>query len=104
MAKYCGMIGFSQTVETAPGVWTEQIVEKEYYGDVLQNNRRWQNSEGLNQDLMISNRLSLVANDFASQNLPFIKYAVWNGNKFSVTSVEYSYPRFILSLGGVYNG
>ena len=27
MAKFYGRIGFAETVETAPGVWTENIVD-----------------------------------------------------------------------------
>ena len=28
MAKYYGEIGFSETTETSPGVWTEDIVKR----------------------------------------------------------------------------
>lgn len=37
MAKWFGKIGFEgQTAETAPSVFTEETVEREYYGDVLE--------------------------------------------------------------------
>ena len=44
MDKFYGKIGFSSTKETSPGIWTEEIVDKEYYGDILRNSRRWQSS------------------------------------------------------------
>ena len=45
MAKWFGKIGFEgQTVETAPSVFTEETVEREYYGDVLEWGRQLQAS------------------------------------------------------------
>ena len=37
MAKFYGKIGYSETNETSPGVWTETIIERNYYGDLLRN-------------------------------------------------------------------
>lgn len=104
MAKFHGIIGFSQTVETSPGIWEDSIIEREYYGDILQNNRRWQQAETLNDNFTVSNKISIVADTFASRNLPFIKYVVWNGCRMKVTSAQYDYPRITIDLGGVYNG
>lgn len=108
MAKYYGRIGFVQTTNegNARGVYTEDaVVEREYAGDVLSSSRSWSNSEGLNDDLTISVRISIVADDFASVNLPNVRYAYWRGNRFTVTSADDSqYPRLVLTLGGVYNG
>lgn len=104
MAKYFGQIGFSKSVETKPGVWEDQIEARCYAGDILQDSRRIQNTGNLIDNVVITNRISIVADDFATQNLPFVRYAVWNGNAFQVSSYEYSYPRIILTLGGLYNG
>ena len=106
MAKYYGTVGFAQTVETAPGVWSStEIVTREYAGDVLQNTRRWENSQGVNDNLTLSVRISIIADDYASQNLPAARYATYRGDKFEITSIDDSqYPRLVLTLGGVYNG
>jgi len=104
MAKSYGKVGFTKTVETDPGVWEDRTVEKEYSFDVIQNHRRWTGTETLNDNMTLSVKLSIVADDFATQNLPFIRYAVYHGNKFAVTMVEEAYPRYVMSLGGVYNG
>ena len=45
MPQYYGTIGFVETRETAPDVWTEELTEREYSGDVLRIQRRWQGSE-----------------------------------------------------------
>ena len=102
MAKYYGTIGYALTTETAPGVWEEQILEKEYYGDVLQYTKRYQNTEHVNDDIDISNRISIVADPYAFQNFIFIRYVTWMGVKWKVSSVSVEYPRLVLSIGGVY--
>ena len=33
MAKFYGIIGYAITEEIKPGVWTERIIERMYYGD-----------------------------------------------------------------------
>lgn len=104
MARYYGRIGYAETVETSPGVWTEVLTERHYYGDVLRNSRRWENGESLNDNLVISNSISIVADDYAYQHLAFIRYVEWMGNLWKPSSVEVQRPRIILQIGGVYNG
>lgn len=104
MAKYYGKIGYVETVETAPSVWTEQITERSYYGDVLRNTRKYQNSENLNDNLEVSNELSILSDPYALQNFHAIRYIHWMGSRWKVSNVEVRYPRLILTIGGVYNG
>ena len=100
MAKYCGKIGFAVTEETKPGVWTEQMVERRYYGDLTRNTRRLQSSGNLNDNVTISNQISIVADPFANENF---HYAEFMGTKWKIASVEVQYPRLILELGDVFN-
>ena len=44
MAKFYGAIGYAVTEETKPGVWTEKIIERMYYGDLTRNARRLQSA------------------------------------------------------------
>lgn len=104
MNKFYGKIGYAITKETTPGVWIEQIVERSYYGDVIRNIRRLQSSENLNDDINVSNEISIVADAFANQNFHSMRYVEYMGTKWKVSSIEVKYPRLILSIGGVYNG
>jgi hypothetical protein len=104
MAKFHGKIGYSESVETAPGVWLDQITEREYYGDVIRELKQITNSGQVNDNFMLNNRLSITADDFAYTNFSAMKYVVWYGVYWKVGSVEIQRPRMILSLGGVYNG
>ena len=103
MAKFCGNVGFLNTVETEPGVWDETIVERKYYGDLVRNTSRFQSSGGVNDDIVISNNVSIVADPYAHENFQHMKYVTFMNAKWKVTNVEVQYPRIILTIGGVYN-
>lgn len=104
MAKWFGKIGFAETKETTPGVWEESITIRDYYGDITRNTRRLQASDNLNDNIIISNDISIVADPYAVQNFHAIRYIEFMGAKWKISNVEVSYPRLILTLGEIYNG
>lgn len=104
MAKFHGIIGFVTTVETAPGVHREQPIERTYSGDVLSNSRRLQSTDSVNDTIVISNRISVVADRYARENFHAIRYVEFMGSRWKVENAEFLSPRIILNLGGVYNG
>lgn len=104
MNKFYGPIGYIRQKEVSPGVWNNVVEERLYRGDILQNTRRWQASEFKNDDLTISNKLSIIADIFACENASSIRYAIWNGVRWKVDNIEIQRPRLILTLGEVYNG
>ena len=103
MAKWYGEIGFAETVETKPGVWVEQITKRNYYGDAIRNSRRLQSANQLNDNINISNQISIVADPYANNNFHSMRYAEFMGTKWKISDIEVQYPRLILTLGGVYN-
>jgi hypothetical protein len=104
MARYYGAVGFATSVETAPGVWSEVIVEKYYYGIVIRDTRQLRDGQNLNDDLSVSNSISIVASAYASEHILAIRYVKWSGVLWKVSDVEVQNPRLILRLGEVYNG
>lgn len=103
MAKFFGKIGYAETKQTSPGVWTEDITEREYFGDLTRNTRRLQSSGNLNDNITVANEISIVADPFANQNFHAMRYIEFMGTKWKITNVEVQYPRLILTLGDVYN-
>ena len=104
MAKFFGNIGFSTTVETSPGVYSDDIVPREYYGDILREGRRWEKGTDENDDLIVNNYVSIVADAFAYENYQAMKWVEIVGAKWKISSVEIEYPRIKITLGGVWNG
>lgn len=104
MAKHYGPIGYAEPVEVTPGVWKDRITERMYYMDIVRNSRRLQSSETLNDDINVSNKVSIIADPFAEQNFHLMKYVEFMGAKWKITNVEVEHHRLVLSVGGVYNG
>lgn len=106
--RFYDIIGFEVTEPRDEGsdVWVPTLTEKKYYGDVIRNSRRLQALEytSTNDDVSISNQISLMADEFALQHFHEIRYAVFMGTKWKVSDIEFQGPRLLLTLGGVYNG
>ena len=81
MAKFYGNIGFAETVETEPGVWVEEMTVRPYYGELVRNIRRLENSGGVNDNVNISNDISIIADPYAQ----FVILSLWVPNgKFRI--------------------
>lgn len=106
--KYCGRIGFAETVETIDDsgvrIWQEQITERTYYGDVTRNSKRYETTDRLNDNIAINNVISIVADPYLYDHFFAIRYISWMGSLWKVSNVEVQRPRLILTIGGVYNG
>lgn len=103
MAKFYGEIGYAETIETVPGVWQEQIVKRNYTGDVIRNTSKIRGGEHLNDNIVLDNKLSIIADPYALNNFSTMRYIKWDGAFWKITSVEIQRPRLILTIGGVYN-
>ena len=104
MARFSGKIGFVENTKTKPGVWEPVETERQYYGDVTRAVRKLENGQDINDNVVINNEISIVADPYAQQHFFAIRYAIWQGVKWKVSNVEVLYPRLILTLGGIYNG
>lgn len=104
MAKFYGPVGYVVDEEEAPDVIVEKPVEKFYKGDLVKNYRKMENSNELNDNITVSNQISIVADAYAYSHIFAMRYVKWMGVAWEVTSVDVQAPRLILSLGGVYNG
>lgn len=104
MSKFYGAVGYGVLSETFPGVWDETMVERKYYGDVLKNRVNVNQGTTINPGITVNNTISIMTDQFARENIFAIRYVVYLGQKWRVTSVEEAYPRVNLTLGGVFNG
>lgn len=104
MAKWHGKIGYVVTEEVEPGIYKEKITERYYYGDLIRNSRRLESSTTVNDNINISNEISIVADPFADLNLYAMRYIEFKGARWKVNNVSVQPPRLILTIGGLYNG
>lgn len=102
--KFYGVVGFGQSTEVKMGVFDDVITERKYYGDVVRNSRGLVSNAELNDDISVSNSISILADPFALENFFAMRFVEWSGALYKVIDVEVQRPRLILRLGGVYNG
>ena len=104
MAKFRGVLGFVYDKETTPDVYTQEVVERTYRGDLMKFSRRWEKTEYLNDSLTMNEEISIVADSYLLDNLYAIKYVKLKGVAWGIQSITPERPRIILSIGGIYNG
>lgn len=104
MARFYGKIGYGQNVDKGNGVHELFITEREASGDVVRNTRRNEQGDKVNDDLSVSNSISIVADTYANEHFFAIRYVEWAGTLWRVADVEVASPRLLLRLGGIYNG
>jgi hypothetical protein len=106
--RFYGTVGYASNDESSPGVWTESITERSYYGDVIRNTRRLaapsMTPPETNPETSVENSISIIGDADAYENFMKMRYVLWEGSYWEVTSVEVRRPRLILSLGGIWNG
>ena len=104
MSKWFGKIGYAIQKETEPGIWEDKIVERDYYGDLLTDNRKRQTTNNVLDEITLSNMVSIIADPFAYNNCSCMAYAEIMGARWKISEVEVKPPRLNLTIGGVYNG
>ncbi len=104
MAKFFGEIGFATQVEASPGIWEDKIIEKQYYGDITRESRRFSASEQVLDNINLSNQVSIIADGYVTDNIQNLRYVRWLGGLWKISYVELKFPRLVLELTGVYNG
>ncbi len=105
MPRFYGNIGYGIPTDKGNGVWEDTIEEYPYFGDVLQNYRKYDEAKTqANPDLTLSNTISIVADQYAIEHFHLIKYVEWEGVRWTANTVKVERPRLTIWLGRVYNG
>lgn len=105
MAKFYGVIGFKNINETAPGIYVETpSIERKYSGDYISIFRNIDQSDNINDNIKITDKISLVADSFALKNFHLMKYVVINEMKWKIKNIELRRPRLIITIGEIYYG
>lgn len=105
--RYYGRIGFRTTEKRSEDsdVYVPTTTFKTYKGDVPRMMSKWKDSQaGINDDIDISNTISIVADAFLSKNYRHIFCVEFAGEFWDVKSIQILPPRLNITIGGVYTG
>lgn len=102
--KWYGEIGFKEIVTEARGVHSPKIIPRMFVGDILRSAWGEQQGNKINADMHVTNRLSVVADQYLQNNFHKIAYIEFEGAKWTVSNVEKDpdRPRLTISLGPLY--
>lgn len=105
--KYSGMAGVVEdSIEISPGIWKPAGVrEIKATGDFVSSRKEFSvRSDSTNDDVTMSNTISIVMSKDLFNNLSNLRYLTVNGARYKVTSFEINRPRIVITLGGLWNG
>lgn len=100
--KWYGQLAYRDYVEVEPGIWEEKITVVNKFGDVLRNYSSNQQGTKINDDISVSNQISIIADPYLLESFHKIIYITFGGAKWKVSNVEVRYPRLIVTLGSLY--
>ena len=103
MTRFYGRIGFVDTYESSPGVWSERTIAPTYSGDILTDRKRFASGESVNDDLVLVNYISVVCDTYMFENYHAMRWVELDGQKWKITAVEMDYPRAKINFGGKWN-
>lgn len=107
--KWSGKIGFYVDEEVikngiGTGIWKPQIVERSYTGNIVRDYRSQESAnDKVNEDVTISNNISVILDRYLDSHICDIKYITFKGVKWKVKGFTINHPRIDISIGGVYN-
>lgn len=107
--KWSGKIGFYVDEEVikngiGTGIWKPQIIERSYTGNIVRDYRSQENAnDKVNEDVNISNNISVILDRYLDSHICDIKYITFKGVKWKVKGFTINHPRIDISIGGVYN-
>lgn len=104
MTKFSGYAGYATQVEVKPGIFEDQIVERKIRGDLLGDVQRRNAATTINDEITITNRLSIIADKYMNNNMTDLVYVKMDGQYWKVSSIENQRPRLLVYFGGLWHG
>ena len=104
MSRFSGLLGFVRTELSDGGVYIEVATEVKVKGILKKISSRTYSEQEVNASVRLANEISVIGNNEIFNHLTSLKYVVWKGTKWSVTTITVEPPRVNIILGGVYNG
>lgn len=103
MGKFRGYVGYTDNVETQPGIFEEVYLKRIYTGDILEERITRAYQDGVNGKFGTSLRLRIVADKYAFGHFGKICFVELWGQLWEVSSVTPQPPRLELHLGGPFH-
>jgi hypothetical protein len=102
--RFAGKIGFGTSVEKAPGVWDDLIIERDYLGEVLQSTERLDSSASVMPNYKTTTSISVLSDGVLKERYSDVRYINHMGVNWVVSSIIHKFPRMEMFIGEEYHG
>lgn len=102
--RFAGKIGFGTSVEVSPGVWDDDIIERDYLGDVLQSTERLESGNSINPKFHTTTSVSVLSDGVLKERYSDVRYIIYLGVRWKVSSIIHKWPRIEMFIGEEYHG
>lgn len=104
--KWIGKLGYVTKVEhpTKPGIFIDKVIERTARGNIA--NDIWRRNEGehVSDEISVTDRISILADQYTWANKHTIAYVVIDGIPWKVSTIENERPRMWLNVGRRWTG
>lgn len=104
MTKVSCIAGYAKQEEVEPGIFEDVITERRIRGDLLGDVQRRNAAITINDEITITNRLSVIADKYINDNMNALVYVKLDGVYWKVSSIENQRPRLLIYFGGMWHG
>lgn len=104
MPKFRGEVGVMSVVEDSPGNYVEVVTPHILYGELIRIAHNVASADSHVSEITPGYSVSIMPTREVIDNWYGIRYVVYRGVYWTVTSVTFDGPRLTLRLGGVYTG
>jgi hypothetical protein len=97
-------LGVSVPQEVRPGIWEDVITELPKLAEIDQRTEAFNVGESIIPEYRTTTSVSVLSGGAIQVNYSDLRYVLYAGVRWSVSSAAVDYPRMKLYLGEVYNG
>lgn len=97
-------IGYGQSVEVRPGIWEDVIREEPKYAEVRQTTETFTVEGEIIPRYKTTTSVSVVSDGPLRLDYSDLRYVVYGGVRWSISSAVGEPPRLTLFIGEVYDG
>lgn len=102
--RYSGYLGLSQETETSPGIWEDVVTERPIRGTVEQRTEVLDSASSVLPKYRTNTSISVLSRGLLHPENSDLRYVTYLGKKWSISSVNYDFPKVTLFLGEEYRG
>lgn len=97
-------IGSGESVEVRPGIWEDVITEVSYLAEVRQRTEAFSTADSVLPQYRTTTSVSVLTDRTLRLDNSDLRYVLYGGVRWSISSAVHEPPRLTLFVGEEYNG